>query len=319
MKWLQQTIEKQRAALSEKLGQPMAGLAQSCAAAWDERNVLESALTEGLREMPLCHLVYATNTDGVQVSPNITQAGPDQRLYGQDLSRRPFLASAVPCDGFLLSEVYVSEITHRPCITAVQVVAGEKKVLGFIAADFDLRNLSLPESGSRAEETAWRQIKGDPAIRSTVFMQRREQSPMDRHAEDMIAIINELICERGVFHAKLHYSSSRATLWLYDDPYHYQIHVLDEIIDPSVCLAYPRRPYPAEATVAPDKVWIVFERFRQLREADETVYLRAGSLNVINGMVSLTFSCDGAHYMSAAEFLEKGDEFWFGAPTQKIN
>ena len=45
---------------------------------------------------------------------------------------------------------------------------------------------------------------------------------------------------------------------------------------------------------------------------DENVYLRAASLNVINGMVGLTFSCDGSHYIPAAEFLRNGEAFWFG-------
>jgi len=29
-------------------------------------------------------------------------------------------------------------------------------------------------------------------------------------------------------------------------------------------------------------------------------------------MVSLTFSCDGSHYMAHDEFLLKDTEFWFG-------
>jgi hypothetical protein len=29
-------------------------------------------------------------------------------------------------------------------------------------------------------------------------------------------------------------------------------------------------------------------------------------------MVSLTFSCDGSHYMSYDEFLRKNLTFWFG-------
>jgi len=135
---------------------------------------------------------------------------------------------------------------------------------------------------------------------------------MDEHIDDVIAIVEELICERGVFHAKLHFSSSRATLWLTDDPYRYRLHVLDEIIDPAVCLAYPARGFPQQATVPPESVRPIFERFRTLREADENVYLRAGSLNVINGMVGLTFSCDGSHYISAGEFLRNDGTFWFG-------
>jgi hypothetical protein len=49
-----------------------------------------------------------------------------------------------------------------------------------------------------------------------------------------------------------------------------------------------------------------------LRFADETIYLRAASLNIVNGMVGLNFSCDGSHYMHYEEFLEKSMPFWFG-------
>ena len=49
---------------------------------------------------------------------------------------------------------------------------------------------------------------------------------------------------------------------------------------------------------------------RQLRTADETLYLRSASINIFNGMISLTFSCDGTHYMSWNDFLDKDTSFW---------
>jgi hypothetical protein len=51
---------------------------------------------------------------------------------------------------------------------------------------------------------------------------------------------------------------------------------------------------------------------RQLRMADETLYLRSSSINIFNGLISLTFSCDGTHYMSWREFLDKDISFWIG-------
>jgi hypothetical protein len=257
-------------------------------------------------------LLYAVDTSGIQVSANITCHGANSYRRGQSLAGRPFMDEVLPCSGFLLSRVYVSRATRRPCVTAVQVVADGSGVLGFVAADFDLRDLSLPEEKTERAKPAWRQIRGDPAIRETLFLQRRVASPMDARIDDVIAICEELICERGVFHGKLHFSSSRATLWMTDDPYRYRVHVLDEIIDPAVCLAYPRRAYPEQASVRASLVRPVFEQFRMLREADETIYLRSASLNVINGMVNLTFSCDGSHYMPAEEFLSKEETFWFG-------
>ena len=40
--------------------------------------------------------------------------------------------------------------------------------------------------------------------------------------------------------------------------------------------------------------------------------LRTASVNIFNCMVSLTFSCDGSHYMRYDKFLAKGDTFWSG-------
>jgi len=184
-------------------------------------------------------------------------------------------------------------------------------VRGFLGADFDLRE--LPDIEQRyIEPDNWRQVKGDPAIRSVVFHQQRVDSQMDQHLDEVLPIMNELITEHGVFHGKLHFSSSRATIWLVDDPYNYRILNFDEIIDPDICLAYPRHDYSERAIVPAENVIEIFEIFRSLRFADDNVYLRAGSLNVVNGMVGLNFSCDGSHYMRYDEFLEKSTDFWFG-------
>lgn len=43
---------------------------------------------------------------------------------------------------------------------------------------------------------------------------------------------------------------------------------------------------------------------------DETIYLRSASINIFNGTVGLTFSCDGSHYIQVEEFVGKGMNFW---------
>lgn len=157
----------------------------------------------------------------------------------------------------------------------------------------------------------WLQLKGDPAIRQGLFSQCRVESDMDRNIDDVLATVEQLMRERGVFHAKLHFSSSRATLWLASDPMRYRVHVLDEMLCPETGLAYPEFPYPADACVAPDLIRPVLERLQALRQADENMYLRSGSLNVVNGLVGLNFSCDGSHYLRAEEFLSREARFWF--------
>jgi hypothetical protein len=160
------------------------------------------------------------------------------------------------------------------------------------------------------------QLKGDPAIRSGLFHQARVESPMDERIDVVLDLLAELITVNGVFHAKLHFSSSRATLWSVDDPYRFRIHGIEELGNPDLCLAYPRRDFPADAVIPEDAVIRILRCFRDLRFMDETIYLRSGMLNIFNGLIGLTFSCDGSHYMPWEEFLDKNLGFWLGTSEE---
>ena len=54
---------------------------------------------------------------------------------------------------------------------------------------------------------------------------------------------------------------------------------------------------------------MLYEVITRLRTTDETIYLRNGSINRINGMIGMTFSCDGAHYIDHKTFFEKLETF----------
>lgn len=70
-----------------------------------------------------------------------------------------------------------------------------------------------------------------------------------------------------------------------------------------------------EAKVEPAQIHAVLQYFKLLRVVDETVYLRSASLNTMNAMVGLTFSCDGSHFIPVNEFLKRDLTFWFGSAT----
>jgi len=96
-----------------------------------------------------------------------------------------------------------------------------------------------------------------------------------------------------------------------DDPFRYRI--LDQEIfnDPDICLLYPLCPYPINAGIPSSEIEQILKIMQSLRRTDSTIYLRTASINIFNGMVSLTFSCDGSHYMPYTEFLLKDTSFWF--------
>ena len=317
MSSLKKSIYEQREKLTAILSEQMHGLAIQCAPLFESREDLENFLIGAFPLLPYCKHLYVLGSDEVQITDNITHAGKDAKHFGRDRKGRPYMQGIIGSTDFKLSEAYISRNKKRPSFTAIQVIRNNDGIrIGFLGADFDLRE--LPGIKDRYQEPDnWRQIKGDPAIRNVVFHQQRVESKMDQQLDDVIPIMSELITEHGVFHGKFHFSSSRATIWLVDDPFTYRILNFDEIIDPDICLAYPRHDYHQRAIVPKDKVTDIFEIFKSLRFADENVYLRAGSLNVINGMVGLNFSCDGSHYMRYDEFLEKSIDFWFGTATNQ--
>jgi len=315
MTTLQQTILEKKAALADTVSAPLAQIAERCAAVWPEADALDRILQAALPSVPDCHLLYAWDVDNIERSSMVRASGPDPSWRGRDLSDRPYLKNHLPFQGIMLSSVYLSKYTYEYCLTALQAVRREHQLLGFIAADFAVNDL-LRDSQLSAHDARWKQFRGDPSVRGTVFMQTRTHSIFDEHFDAAIEQIDRLMREHGVFHSKIHFSSGRCSFWLYDDPYGYRLHGVEEIIDPELCLAYPVRPYPAGAITPADDIIKVLVQLKALRFADETIYLRSGSLNVMNGMIGLTFSCDGSHYMSTEEFLRRDAGFWTGQATK---
>ncbi len=305
-------VQRQRVALAERLSQPLASIADSCEPVWGDRAKLDDVLLKSFETVPNSLFMYVLDTNGLQISDNVSRKGLLPEHYGRDRSSRPYMREAVPSWGFLLSEAYLSLRANRPSITALQIVRRGDEVLGYLGVDFDLRD--LPVTSELYEESEeWRQIKGDPAIRSSVFLQRRTESPMDKEIDVASAIIEELIMDRGMFQCVIHFSSSRATVWFESDPFRYRLLDSEALSDPDVCLLYPAQAYPEEALIPRDRISSIIRAMKKLRFTDETFYLRSASINIFNGMISLTFSCDGSHYMSWQEFLEKDESFWFGA------
>jgi hypothetical protein len=309
---LKQTIRQQREFLTQLLSRALLKLAKRCPPLMRQRAALEALLQAELPNIAYCKHLYLLDAEGRQVTANITREGLDQAHFGRNRMDRPYMQRIIGHTDFKLSDAYISRNKKRPSMTAIQVIRdsdGER--IGFLGADYDLRELP-GSAGIYQEPATWRQIKGDPAIRGGLFAQCRSESAMDQRMDDVLPLLNELMTEHGVFHGKLHFSSSRATLWLVDDPYAYRILNIDELTNPAICLAYPHRPYTARACMPAEQIMPVLELFRALRFADENIYLRAGSLNVCNGMVALNFSCDGSHYLRYDEFLRNGLAFWFG-------
>lgn len=305
--------QAQRTRLTRTLAEPLSRLARECASIWDLPAAVDTALTGHLDQLPRCRLLYTLDGDGIQHSANVRASGAEDRFRGQDLSRRPIWPAELPGHGLALSPVYVDQHDGTPCITALHAVADPRGRLGYLAADFALHDLHLP--APEPDGASWAQYRGDPAIRGTLFLQQRAETGLEAEMDAVLSVIATLFAEGGIFHAKVHFSGSRVTLWATTDPFRYHVHTLEEMLDPELFLNYPAPDEPPCPGTGNVRVPAVLERFKALRRMDDTLYLRAGSLNLCNELVGLNFSCDGTHYLGVGDFLAKGMDFWVGEGT----
>jgi len=272
---LQKTVSKQRHMLAELLFDSMSELAKNCANKMEDHQALEALLTDEMSRAQYCKYLWVVDKSGIQITADVTRTGFKPGQIGRDRIARPYLQRALKGDDYYLSEAYISSHRKRPSLTAIKTIYdSDGKPSGYLGADFDLRELPRTTEQYK-DEKIWLQVKGDPAIRSSLFSQQRVESAMDANIDDVLSLVEELILFQGVFHAKLHFSSSRATFWLVDNPYSYQILNFAELNDPDICLAYRHQEYFEKAIVKPEDIPAVFQQFKALRFADETIYLRS--------------------------------------------
>ena len=315
-KTLKHSINLQRALLNDLLSTQLDETARSLGILLSDQVALDMKLRTVFMNLDHCKYIYVLDLQGIQISSTINRFGADEETIGRDRSARPYLQH-INNDPivFNLSEAYISRNKKRPSVTAIQpIVDQNSKVLGFLGVDYDLRE--LPQSNVIYEEPRqWRQIRGDPAIRGGLFSQQRTQSIMDSDIDTVLSVHKALMVDHGVHHCQIHFSSSRSTIWHRDDPFVYRILTMEELSDPDTCFAYPTRSYLERAIVPAESISKILNLFKALRYEDDTVYLRSGSLNTVNGKIGLNFSCDGTHYLDYDEFLRNGLDFWFGGET----
>jgi len=214
-----------------------------------------------------------------------------------------------PNEEFALSAVFLDPQSKRSSLFALHSISENDVLKGYLVGKFELRDLPQPES-ALSQQNSWRQIKGDPSIRGQLFNQKFRQRAIDEYIDDVIDIMNEMICERGIFMGRIRFSSSMATVSLLDEPFDSRTHILDELLSPEICLAYPARTYPQNARISKTQVCPILEKIKMLRYIDDNIYLRSASINIINGVIELNFSCDGIYQMPFDEFLDKDESFW---------
>lgn len=310
--WIDKNTSQKKRLLSRYIKIPMIKLAYRCANDWGNPEKITKLLHQYFETIPNCQLLYCLDVTGKQFSGSVARDGSDMSLLGKERKDSPYFQGLLPYKGMALSAIYLSATDHQPCITALFAVKQGYDLLGFVAADFHIDELPRITRLPAEQQHLWAQYKGDPSIRSTVFMQQRTHSHFDQRLDRVIYLVYILLRKHGIFHVQIDFSSSRVVLWSIDTPYEFQVLSIDELFSNQITHIYEKQPYPTDALIPEHMIMDVMSQFKLLRQADETIYLRSATLNTINGTVGLTFSCDGYHLMSVKEFLNKDIQFWIG-------
>ncbi len=328
------TVAQQREMLTKVLYKPLRAVGDQCARAWGDRDALEAALKAAFLSIPYCKFLYVLDGNGRQITANMSRDGLLAEHFGRDRSDRPYVREAMferdaltnsrgqhyqhwgdlgdggQATDFVLSAAYISLRALRPSLTAMQFVRGPGgEVLGFVGADFALRE--LPQAQALYEDPRRpRRVDADYPRPDAPSGDTRLASKMDGQIDTVIRVMEELILVHGIYHVMLHFSSSQAVVWVVDDPFRYRLLAINDLTNPDICFAYPKCSYPGNALVPAERVREILDNMRTLRSMQGRFYLRTGTVNIFNGMVSLSFSSDSSHYVPYEEFLKMDYSFW---------
>ena len=180
-------------------------------------------------------------------------------------------------------------------------------------------------------------IKGDPSLRETVPLRPRQESRIDRNADQVLETCGWLLRKTGCHGIYIGFNSSEVRTESVFNPFNYEIHDAEALIQEGykerhfVKVPYqkkmkiirkvkdsvqtgPLREYlPPHWQTLMDRqrqewqpmdkkdIERIMQSFNKLREI-EGFYLRNAAVSLAQGLVRATFNCDGT-YIVAAEYF----------------
>lgn len=122
----------------------------------------------------------------------------------------------------------------------------------------------------------------------------RRDSGFDAYFDESAAHVVSPLSTDRLFHVAVHFSSDQLTYWSWSDPYCCEVRV--------GALIWARDfPHTFRSSASGPTVLLVaalcfiWDGFKVLRFQDPHIYWRHGSINVANGIIGLSFSCNGSH------------------------
>ena len=182
-------------------------------------------------------------------------------------------------------------------------------------------------------------IKGDPSLRESAFSRERYESEADKVLPELAAGLEELLVNRSVYQAVVHFNSSEVHVVTVFDPFSEEIHPAEKIADEAyVARHFPQmsfedktamirriysniagdccfqqlseinrenlnRQYERWSAVTPDEIHNTVSKLPLLRTIPN-FYLRNFQISATRDAIRMQFNCDGTHIVSAADYQD---------------
>lgn len=180
-------------------------------------------------------------------------------------------------------------------------------------------------------------IKGDPSMRESAFDRERRESPMDKVLPELIPYLQNLLLERCVSEISMHFNSGEIRLTSIFDPFNYEIHPANKLVDTSYLdrhfpvlvyaekiglirriygtlamefgkLDLPRHykdsytnRYQSWQPLAKEEILHVINKLKTLRTIPN-FYLRNIGISITRDAIRMQFNCDGTHIVSTGDY-----------------
>jgi len=180
-------------------------------------------------------------------------------------------------------------------------------------------------------------IKGDPTMRESAFDRDRRDSPMDKVLPQLIPSMKTLLLERCVSEVFLQFNSGEIRLTSIFDPFNYEIHPANKLIDSHYldrhfpAMAFPekvglirsmygtlgaeldkfklperykdsyRNHYKSWEPLPPEEIVHVIDRLQVLRSIPN-FYLRNMGVSITRDAIRMQFNCDGTHIVTTRDY-----------------
>lgn len=180
-------------------------------------------------------------------------------------------------------------------------------------------------------------IKGDPSLRETVPLRPRQESRIDRRAEEVLETCAWLLRKTGCYSVYIGFNSNEVRTESVFNPFNYEIHDAEALLDREYLERhFVRLPYRMKMTAIQkarrlvhngqfrrhlperwrmlldqkrrewqpvDKKLIpgIMQAFNKLRQIDG-FYLRHAALSLSQNIVRASFNCDGTYVVAPEHF-----------------